>query len=421
MKKILLALSVVAVANATTLSELFDALKHHSVTQSDELGIKKAQIYEDIVHAKLYPAITLFAKYDNYSTPTNMRPFPPAELKNNPTMAQPFSYNILKEGINVGMPLFVKSIFTSANQAKMMQQSAKAKKRVNLLQNEALIVGSNANLLYLLELERSLNLKAKSLLETQKTIKIKVDNGRTPASAMYKIEDQLNQINISTNTIHLQKQKLLSTIETLTGIRLIKAVRLEALKALESNNTLAALEPLRKKVEASKLSLKVQKDKLYPSLSLYGSYVYSQGNAYNNDKDVDTQYGNVGVALTMPLFTKTQYTEIEKSKIELMESKNALQKSSDALSAKAQMLKYSLPLLKNSITLSKKSIDNKIKLLRIAKANYKSGRLSTEEYLRYEDEVVSAKAKLYQAKAQKWQTLMELAVIYGNNIEEMVK
>ncbi|HFB53805.1 MAG TPA: hypothetical protein ENJ67_03655, partial [Sulfurimonas autotrophica] len=68
-----------------------------------------------------------------------------------------------------------------------------------------------------------------------------------------------------------------------------------------------------------------------------------------------------------------------------------------------------------------KSIQNKEKLLKIAKVNYNSGRLSTEEYLRYEDDVVSAKAKLYEAKAQKWQTQMELAVIYANNIEEMVR
>ncbi len=32
-------------------------------------------------------------------------------------------------------------------------------------------------------LRRSLHLKEKSLLQTQKTLKIKVDNGRTPAAA----------------------------------------------------------------------------------------------------------------------------------------------------------------------------------------------------------------------------------------------
>ena len=85
------------------------------------------------------------------------------------------------------------------------------------------------------------------------------------------------------------------------------------------------------------------------------------------------------------------------------------------------MLQESLTLLENSIQLYQKSIQNKKKLLEIAKVNYNNARLSTEEYLRYEDAVVATEANLYKAKADKWQTLMELAVIYGNNIEEMVQ
>jgi len=116
-----------------------------------------------------------------------------------------------------------------------------------------------------------------------------------------------------------------------------------------------------------------------------------------------------------------QYDTVTKSKLELQADEIELEKLRDELAAKADMLESSLPLLDNSIKLSQQSILNKQKLLEIAKVNYKSTRLSTEEYLRYEDDVIDAKAKLYQAKAQKWQTLMELAVIYANNIEEMLK
>jgi hypothetical protein len=34
---------------------------------------------------------------------------------------------------------------------------------------------------------------------------------------------------------------------------------------------------------------------------------------------------------------------------------------------------------------------------------------------------VLEKSKLYKAEAEKWQTLVKLAVIYGNNIENLVK
>jgi len=47
--------------------------------------------------------------------------------------------------------------------------------------------------------------------------------------------------------------------------------------------------------------------------------------------------------------------------------------------------------------------------------------MSIEDYLKYEDDLLLEKSNLYNTQAQKWSTLMKLAVIYGNNIEEIVK
>ena len=63
------------------------------------------------------------------------------------------------------MPIFVESISTMIEKAKAMQSSARAKREIDLLKNEALIVGSNANLRYLEELEASLEQKENSLQE----------------------------------------------------------------------------------------------------------------------------------------------------------------------------------------------------------------------------------------------------------------
>ncbi|WP_297430913.1 TolC family protein [Sulfurimonas sp.] len=424
MKKILLALSLPYLLSAHTLPELFSALKSHAQTKSDEMSVKEAAISASQATSELYPKVNLFATYDNYSDPTGMVPVAPNRLTRMITPAddisQPFSYNIYKAGANFSMPIFVKSIYTMADEAKAMQKSAKAKKRINMLQNEAIIVGSNANLLYLSQLKKALDLKEKSLLETEKTLKIKVDNGRVPASALYKINDGLNQISISKNNIELQKKKAVSSIETLTGIKLSDGIAMQELSPVRKG-ALKSLQPLQEKIKASQLNVHAQKEKLYPSVVAHGVYSYSTARAYNTQNNIDENYGEIGVYVNIPLLAMSRYDAITKSEIELDAQRVELQKLNDELTSKADMLNSSLPLLERSIELSQKSIKNKQKLLEIAKINYKSGRLTTEEYLRYEDDVVDAKAKLYQAKAQKWQTVMQLAVIYANNIEEMVK
>ena len=424
MKKTLLALGIPLLLQAHTIPELFDALKHHSQTKSDEMLVKKAEVYGDLADAKLYPKINLFAKYDHYTSPTNMLPVPPNELLEmvkDPAVGQPFSQNITREGVAFSMPLFMKSIFSAADKAEAMQKSAKAKKRINLLKNEALIVGSNANFIYLEALEKSLSIKEKSLLETKKTLRIKVDNGRAPASALYKINDGLNQISIAENNIHLQKKKLISMVDSLTGIKLEKPVAMHVASEIEHGEELASLEPLRAKIAADRLGIKVEKEKLYPAVFAHGSYAFLQAPAYNNDKNVNETYGNIGVVLNIPLLAMDNYSEISLAELEVQSGEAELEKMTDELHAKAKMLEESLPLLANSVKLYQQSIDDKKQLLRIAKLNYKNGRLSTEEYLRYEDDVVAAKAKLYKSQAELIQTKMQLAVIYATNIEEMVK
>ena len=424
LKKTLITLSLPLVLSAHTIPELFNALKNHSQTKSDKMVVEKAGVYKDLADSKLYPKINLFAKYDNYSSPTGMLPVPPNELFpmiQDQTIAQPFSRNITREGASFTMPIFVKSIFSAADKAEAMQKSAKAKKRINLLKNEALIVGSNANFIYLEALQKSLHTKEKSLLETKKTLQIKVDNGRAPASALYKINDGLNQISIAKNNINLQKKKLISMVNSLTGIQLEKPVDMDVEDVAQGSKDLASLEPLREKIVADKLSVKVTKEKLYPGVFAHGSYAYSQATSYNNDKSLHEEYGNIGVVLNIPLLQMDNYSEISLAEMEVKSGEVELEKMSDELHAKAQMLEDSLPLLDNSVKLYKQSINDKKQLLEIAKLNYKNGRLSTEEYLRYEDDVVSAEAKLYKSEAELIQTKMQLAVIYANNIEEMVK
>ena len=423
MKKLIVAVALPWILQAQSIPELFDALKSHAQVKSDMMQVKKSEVQKSMVESSLYPKVDLFASYDNYNEATGMLPVAPNHLLNmvkDQTIAQPFSNNIYRAGAKFSMPLFVKSIYTTAHKAEAMQKSAKAKKRINLLKNEALIVSSNANFLYLESLKKSLEGKEKSLYETQKTLRIKVENGRSPASSLYKINDSLNEIAIAKNNIELQKKKVISSIESLTGISLSKPVSMQEVSSF-SKGSLASLKPLEEKINADRINIKAQKEKFYPALFAHGSYVFSSAKAYNNDKDINEEYGNIGVVLNIPLLEVNQYDAVSLAEVELQSSEVELEKMQDELNAQARMLEDSLPLLENSLQLHTKSIENKKKLLEIAKINFRNGRLSTEEYLRYEDAVVAQEANLYKAEAIKWQTLMKLAVIYANNIEEMVR
>ena len=423
MKKTVLALVLPWLLEAQSIPELFDALKSHAQVKSDMMLVKKSEVQKSMVDSSLYPKIDLFASYDNYNEATGMLPVPPntlIQMIHDPSVPQPFSNNIYRAGAKFSMPIFVKSIYTTAKKAEAMQRSAKAKKRINILKNEALIVGVNANFNYLVSLQKALEGKEKSLKATQETITIKVSNGRSPVSALYKINDSLHEIAIAKNNIELQKKKIISTIESLTGVMLQAPLEMKEV-ANFSKGEFGSLTALKEKIRADRINVTSQKEKLYPALYAHGSYTFSKAKAYNNDKDVNEKYGNIGVVLNIPLLEMHQYDTIDLAKVELQSSEIELQKEEEELTAEAKMLEASLPLLKNSQKLYKESIADKQRLLEIAKVSYETGRLSTEEYLRYEDAVVAQKANLYKTEATTWQTLMQLAVIYGNSIEEMVQ
>lgn len=426
MKRALLLSAMIASLNAATFSELFDALKQHSQTKLDIANIKEVKASKDVLDSKLYyPKLDIFAKYDYSSHPAALYPVTPkdsAKYMQDKNAPQRFSENILTEGVNAKFLLFLKSLDTLSKKLDILKKSAEEKKRVNLIKNEASIVIANSNLIYLNSLKEALKAKEKSLLETEKIIKIKVENGRFPESALYKIQSSLNEINIAKNSIDIQKENLKDVIRKLTGITLKKPIELKDFPYVEFSGEIGSLKPLELQVKATHYDLKAKKEELYyPKVTAYAAQSYFQAKAYNNDKELYEDFTKAGIMVDFPIFDRTNSKEIEKAKVDIMKYQTKLQKLRDELGSKAMKLKNFIPLLDKSIELSKKDIKNRIKLLEIAKVSYKEERMTTEEFLRYEDAVVDAKAKLFSAVAKKWETLMQLAVIYAKNIEEIVK
>jgi len=115
------------------------------------------------------------------------------------------------------------------------------------------------------------------------------------------------------------------------------------------------------------------------------------------------------------------YTQIEQARADLQKEKFRLAKTRQELEAKARALKSSLRLYARSIELAEKSVANRKSLLAYAKVAFDTGRLSEEEYLRYEDGLLDAQSRLFEARAKRWQTLAQLAVIYGDDLAEIVE
>ena len=104
---------------------------------------------------------------------------------------------------------------------------------------------------------------------------------------------------------------------------------------------------------------------------------------------------------------------------------------SSKISARIQYLKPSGSTVKAGEVVAKldnssfqtnlQSIQSQLSAQKIAVLSYQLDQMSMEDYLKYEDDLVLAKATLYKTQSQKWQTLMKLAVIYSINIKTLVQ
>jgi outer membrane protein TolC len=406
-----------------TIGELFDSLKTHPTAMADDLRMEQARIGRKLAYSKLYPNIDVVGRFDYSSTPTAMLPVPPNDLLamvKQTTEPQPFSERIYRAGAIVSMPIFVASIYTMAAKANMMYQSSEDQKFINLLKNEAIVVSANANLHYLQAMKEALAQKKTSLQKTKEFVVLKVDNGRAPGSALVLINNAINQVDIAQNDLALQWDEVVFTIRSLTGVTVFHPVPMEQIGTYK-NGDMKSLDPLRKKLEADKLDVRAEIQKLFPTLTLQGSYSNNFANAYNNSMSIHNELYTIGVVLKIPLFAVDQYTQIQKSNVDVGFSENELTRMAGEIAAQSEQLQKSVGVLENSIELYTKSINDKEALLKIANVSYSTDQMSLDDHLKYQDDLVLEKSKLFKAEAQKWQALVKLAVIFGNPIEEIVQ
>ncbi len=409
--------------HATSITTLLEALNDRSENRLDTILVQQSHIKHRAIAAKLMPSANLFGNYEIYSAPTGMLPIPPNTLTSmvkDPHAAQPFSKEILRGGASFTWPLFIKSLYTLKEKTYDLQLAAQDKKRLNLLQREALVVGSVAQMHYLKGLKKALLSKKTSIKQTEKTLRLKVKNGRAAESGLLVLQGKIDKLDISLNTLAQQLNTLRTKIETLTGIYPTESVLLQSNKTLQKGS-IFALRPLQRKVEAMQKGIKAAHESYYPSLMMKGRYTYSTAEAYNNDADTYEHYGQAGVYLSMPLFDASKNRALEQAKLAWIQEKTKKEQTQHTLEVKAKQLEREISLLEHSITLAKQSVRDQKQLRHIAKVSFDNARITREEYLRYEDALASAKAERYGFEAKRWQDIAQLAVIYGNDLKEIVK
>ena len=409
-------------AGATTMADLFAALKEQPITELDTLQIRDAELSAQSVSDRFYPVLTGVLSYEEYNSPTNLRPVTPTEsaklLANGESL--PFSDTIGRMGGNLSMPIFVKELFSLGKQTASLSDSHRLQKRLNMLERQATLVAADAHLLHMSSLTKALKSRRVSLKKTWDDISLQVKTGRLPETEKIQLDEALNQIDITFLQTFQQQSDLQKTIESLTGIFLEEPVTLQANETFTEGD-LFALEPLQKNIEAREFGVQAAKDKLYPSLVGTAQWFFNYGEGYNTGDSVDNEYGGYALTLKMPLFNKPAHTTIERADVALRREKMRFARTKIDLEAKARNLTKTLELLGQSKKLAKNSVSHQQELLKVAKVTYSSRRMPQEEYLRFEEKVLSAEANYYLTEARWWETFATLAVLYGNNLDELIQ
>jgi len=421
MKKALI-LSIALILNAGEITNLFEAIKKTPDTKLDNVMIKQTKIMKKEVTGSLFPKVNLFASYEHFSSPADVKPMPPtvAAQIGKDGNGYWWSNNIKKVGFIVTMPLFVKQIYDTKNKISHLISANQYKAKLNLLKREALLVALVSKLNYLYALKQAIIQKRNSINTTYKAIEVGVKVGRIPAFKALRLKDALNQIKIKITQIDSLIADVQSQIYSLTQIKIQQPVNFEMIKNITKNSYLA-IKPLKEKENADYYDIKANKDKFMPNFLLKAQGYRAFASAYNNDENLALNFASIGIYLNWNIFDKSNFAAIEQSKIERLKDNLTIQKTLKDLNAEVMKINKTLKEIKKAIVLTQNSIGIKEELLKGAKEAFKLNTMTVDEYLGYEDALADAKANLANLIATKNTLLANLAFIYGNNLERIFK
>lgn len=417
---LLIIYSAPAAAAAPTITTLLEGLKKQPDIEASALNVRAADMKLEQAHAALYPTLSAFGSYTSFSSPTNLRPMAPTEVNIAAGDSIPFSKEILRYGLKAEMPLFVKSLYSLADKVKQLQKASRAGHKLRLISREASVISLDAALAFTEHLDKAIISRLDSLNKTRDDLQLAVNIGRIPESELLKVATILNNLQKQRNDLQRQTISLVNQLEQLTGTRLEHFVPLSLKRPVINGDFLRQIQ-LQANVAAAEKGLQQVRDQHYPTIKLEGLLSENEGDAYNTGNSIDRSYNYIGIKLAIPLFNRSLSTSIDQANIQLQREKRKLSQLRIDLTAKAQTLHEQLPVIDQSTTLAQTSLKNNQRLLEIAKVAYRSGRMTTEEYLRFETQVLDAEAALYKTYVDRWQIVSQQAVLYGDDLTGVVQ
>lgn len=405
---------------AMDITTLLKATKKQPSIKASELLVTQRSYEVKQAYASLFPSFNAFGSLESYNSPTNLRPLPPTEVNITAGESIPFSDDILRYGVTLKMPVFVKSLYTLASKMKLLREQAEYKKQIDTIEKEASLISLNSTLQYLNGLEKAIDARLKSLSETKERVEIEVSSGRAPEAKLLKIEKLVNELERQRNEIDTQTLDVKKGIRTLTNIRLASAVPMEMVGSIEPGEFIK-IHMLQKQVGALKKESQRTRELLWPSLYFEGVLSDNRGEAYNTHRYIKRTYNYLRLVLEVPLFQKSIYEKAHIARTKLARAQMELAQERINLASLADDLHERLPIIYRSIELARTDVKNTTRLLGIAKVAFKNGRMTTEEYLRYEADVLKAESNLYRFESERWQVIAQQALLYGRDLIGVIR
>jgi outer membrane protein TolC len=405
---------------AVNIHDLLNAVSRQPGMEISNLAVEEGGLQQKAASAALFPKIALFGRGELYNSPTNLRPMPPTEVNVTSGDSIPFSRRILRYGLTLEVPLYVQKIYDLREKTRILHEKAKIENRIDLVSRQAAVISLNSSYQYLRSLDQAIAGRMASLDKTRADVTLKVKNGRTPESELLKINTSINDLAQQKNLLTAKRLDVMRDIKKLTGIDLTDPVPMVLTGKIVSGPFIA-MEAQKKQVQAAMKEVSRRRAARYPTLSLYGGLSGNEGEAYNTDSPIYRSYNTAGIVMTVPLFDQTITKDVEIAKVEWEKSRKKLAEIRIELHALSDDLNAQLPVIDQSIKLAKQSVEDNKTLLVIARVAFESGRMTTEDYLRYESQKLAAEATLFQAEQQRWQLLAQQAVLYGTDLKGVVE
>ncbi|MDD3814131.1 MAG: TolC family protein [Desulfocapsaceae bacterium] len=406
--------------HATTLQEMLTAAIRQPGVAVSELTVQEGNLHEQAATAALLPRINGFGKAEFYNSPTNLRPMPPTEINIQAGDSIPFSRDILRYGLTLDMPLFVKSLYDLKQKAALLAEKASLAHTLELSSRKAAVVASNSGLIYLLGLDQAVDARLTSLAKTREDMQLKVQSGRMAEVELLKVENSINDLKTQKNELAAKILDIRKDLETLTGLEVTEPAAMTLTGELVAAPYLGE-RIAEKEAAAAREEWQRSKSARYPGLYLTGSLSGNDGVAYNTDEHIYRDYGFIGLTLQIPLFDQTLSVNQRIAQNRLHKAEKEMEATRINLTAQEKNFKGKLLVVEESQTIAAQSLSNSEQILAVARLALEQGRTTTEEYLRQEAQVLAARAALYQAENDKWRIITQLAVLYGADLQEITQ